>query len=208
MKIIFSILVSVFVLINIPNDFPIIVGELAPNSGIPNSRPLYIGVIKDKIKIDESLQQDFEWNGRNYYEKGESYFKYIDSTKVEIFVNTKVDLTKKGLESENEILPVLIKNLENDTIVVGSTHHIPIRLEAKNENGEWQDITKLFGGNICGTGIYPILLYPNHVALTCFELPKQGDYYAALRVRLGGNYSKEFGGIIQKSWFEETRIGW
>ena len=205
MKIILSIFISMFVFINIQSDFPIIIGELEPNiDGLP-SEPLYIGISDNTISIDMGLQRNFEWEDNRDVSSRTPKYQSTEEAKVEILVNIEVDLTKKELDYKNELIPVLIRNIQNDTIIVGSTNRIPIDLEAMNENGVWQNITKRFLR--CGTGVYPILLYPNHVALTCFELPKEGDYYATLRIKLGQNYSEEFGGIIQKSWFEERRFG-
>lgn len=203
MKTIISIFVSAFFFMNVESDFPTIIGELEPNGN--SSEPLYIGISTSPIIINKNLQLNFEWVKNHHSSNENSKYQDTEKAKVEILVNRKVDLTKKGLEDSHKLILVLIKNIENDTIIVGYTCHIPIILEAKDENGEWNDITERFLS--CGTGTYPILFYPNHIVLTCLKLPKQGDYYTTLRVKLGQNYSNEFGGIINKDWFENRRYG-
>lgn len=213
MKTIISILISAFVLVNVQlfkSDFPVIIGDIfsTKNDWLkPASKPLYIGVLKDTIVINTQLQYDYDWKPSDIHYDLNIIFEDTKNAKVDIFVNSKQDLNTTGKESKYEFIPVLIKNLENDTIIIGETDYIPIILEAKDDNNEWKPIDGYFG-YFCGTGIYPILLYPNHVVLTNFELPKKGDFSTKLRVKLGQNYSKEFGGIIQKSWFENKRYGW
>ena len=215
MKTIISIIISCTVFINfqlLKSNFPVIIGDIVATKDDmikPASQPLYIGELKDTIVINTELQYDYDWTPFDAHYNRNTIFKDTKEAKVDIIVNTKQDLHTSGNEYYNvyEYIPVLIKNLENDTIIIGETDYIPIFLEAKNENNEWKLIDDYFA-SFCGTGIHPILLYPNHVVLTNFELPKEGDYYTKLRVKLGQNYSKEFSGIIDKSWFEDKRYGW
>lgn len=214
MKIIISIMISSAVFINLQlfkSDFPVIIGDIIATKDDmikPASQPLYIGELKDTIVINTKLQYDYDWTPFDTHYNRNTIFKDAKEAKINIIVNTKQDLHTSGNEFYNvyEYIPVLIKNLENDTIIIGETDYIPIRLEAKNENNEWKLINDYFT-SFCGTGINPILLYPNHVVLTNFELPKEGNFPTKLRIKLGQNYSKEFNGIIQKSWFEERRYG-
>jgi hypothetical protein len=211
MKIIISIFISAFFLINfqlLKSDFPVIIGDASKEyfTQAP-SIPLYIGDLTDTIVINQKLQFDYDWTGYEEYRNPNRKFRDTENAKVDIFVNSKQDLNTTGKESKYKFIPVLIKNQEKDTIIIGETNYIPIILEAKDENNEWKPIDDYIS-YFCGTGIYSILLYPNHVVLTKFELPKEGDYYTKLRVKLGQNYSKEFGGIIQEKWFEERRYSW
>ena len=213
MKIIISIVISAFFLISfqlLKSDFPVIIGDILSTNGDflkPASKPLYIGVLNDTIVINTKLQYDYDWTAYEEYRNPNRKFRNTEKARVDIIVNSKQDLNRTGKESKYKFIPVLIKNLEIDTIIVGETNYIPIILEAKDENNEWKPIDDYIS-YFCGTGIYSILLYPNHVVLTKFELPKEGDYYTKLRVKLGQNYSDEFSGIINKDWFKNKRYGW
>ncbi|MBD8488646.1 hypothetical protein IFO69_07815 [Echinicola sp. CAU 1574] len=97
--------------------------------------------------------------------------------------------------------PVLIRNSENDTIILGTENRIMAQLEACDSTGNWSKIEEEYL-YICGFGLRSLMLGPNQVVLTKVPI-FTGDYLTDLRLKLGDNYSNVFSGYIYYRQFED-----
>tara|TARA_R110000751_G_scaffold125869_3_gene227613 strand:+ start:3757 stop:4314 length:558 start_codon:yes stop_codon:yes gene_type:complete len=124
---------------------------------------------------------------------------------IEIDTNTitKQLVTNRYFQKEYyPAYPILIKNEETDTIIIGYDRFIPIILEAKDSTKHWKPIEKMFSFR-CGNGINSLLLPPNNIIISS-KVIYEGDYKTDLRIKLGENYSNEFKGSINYSQFKDS----
>ena len=86
--------------------------------------------------------------------------------------------------------PVLLRNLQKDTCVIGIGGQLPLVIEAKNPKGVWKAIQHKYEIG-CSSGTEILFLPPQEIALTFAPIYK-GSYKTQMRVCLGQNRSKPF----------------
>ncbi|MEO2071202.1 MAG: hypothetical protein ABGW99_07645 [Zunongwangia sp.] len=172
----------------------------------------------DRNFKEDSLKNEEIWNkySQNVKKRREtSYFVlservadkkgFFDTIDIEIIVDTtqklKHDVSKYQWDDYYEGYPILIKNASSDTIVIGYESYIPIILQAKDENNNWNPIEKIYIFS-CGNGLSSVLLPPNEIVLSSKPI-YQGDFKTTLRVEIGGNYSNEYSGKINLDQFKK-----
>jgi hypothetical protein len=96
--------------------------------------------------------------------------------------------------------PVLIKNIDIDTITIGYGHFIPLITEAKDSLGNWRAIEEEWKYG-CGNGVGSIILPPNEIGISATTI-YQGDYKTKMRLRIADNFSNEYDGYINYRQFE------
>lgn len=155
---------------------------IPPNSNQRNSK---------EIESNNKTQLD------NYYIEWDKDvpFKYFADTLLDIQVNTKIKIKNS--------FPVLLRNLNKDTIAIGYGSHIKLILEAKDSLGTWKPIQKDFN-YICGNGVGTIILPPNEIAITLAPIFK-GKYKTLLRFTQGHSKSKPFWAYINYNQFIDNK---
>lgn len=93
--------------------------------------------------------------------------------------------------------PVIIKNLEEDTIVFATQYSIPLVLEGYMGK-KWEELKEPYQYRGCGMGAIYWLLPPNEIAVTTIPI-YQWKTQRKLRIKLGQNYSSTFTGYIHPS---------
>lgn len=141
---------------------------------------------KKKVKSENIFQSYFvDWD------KDHNYLDYSSA---------KIEIQFDAGDLKNFALPVMLTNLNSDTIIIGNTNFIPLIIEAKDRSGKWRPIQK-HPQNLCGTGVSSIILPPNEIVITL--APKfEGDYKTKLRFTIGNNHSKEFDASINYRQFK------
>ena len=99
-----------------------------------------------------------------------------------------------------ESYPVLIKNIDKDTITIGYGHFLPLITEAKDSTGNWKPIEERWT-YMCGNGVGTIILPPNEIGLSATMI-YHGNYFTTLRLRIDSTFSNEFMGNINYRQFE------
>lgn len=96
--------------------------------------------------------------------------------------------------------PVLLRNLQKDTCVIGDAGQLFLIMEAKNPKGVWKPIQQKFQ-IFCSSGAEILLLPPQEIALTFAPIYK-GSYKTQMRVCMGSNKSTPFWGSIDPNQFK------
>lgn len=145
--------------------------------------------IANRTKITEPenpfAKYHIEWGEERSY-------RYWTQAKIEI----QLDTTKKL----SNAYPVVLTNIDTDTIFIGYGSHVPLIMEAIDTSGNWKPIQKRFI-YMCGNGIGSFILPPNECVLTLAPI-FQGNYKTKLRLTLGDNHSKPFTGFINYRQFQ------
>ena len=124
-------------------------------------------------------------------------------------LSIKVDTTQRvknddiHVKSESpffEAYPVLIENIDKDTITIGYGHFLPLITEAEDSTGNWKPIEKRWI-YMCGNGVGTIILPPNEIGLSATMI-YNGNYSTTLRLRIDSTFSNEFKGNINYRQFE------
>lgn len=188
---------------------------------------LFIGEKKDTIEIDGFLsnydqllppppspfsdlaetpspKQDVPAIPSEYMEDLDlSVYPHWSESQLQIIVDplNKIKTDNGGLEKGQvtDSWPVLIENIEGETIQIGYGSRIPLIAEAQDSSGNWMPIEKV-NKYRCGTGLNTITLPPNKVLLTSVKI-YEGDYQTKMRVRIGNHVSNEYDGSINYSQF-------
>ena len=160
-----------------------------PKAGLipPPSSPSGKNIARYKYPAHINIVEEYEID---WLEEREYQLWYTATIEVTIDTNTVVDNS----------YPVLLKNNESDTIIIGYGDFIPLIMEAKDSTGNWYPIEKPFV-NTCGNGVNSIILPPGYETLTLATIFK-GTYKTKLRLSIGNNHSPEFNGNIQYRQFE------
>jgi hypothetical protein len=95
--------------------------------------------------------------------------------------------------------PVLLRNLDRDTITVGTGDYVPLQVEAQDERGQWRVIEENYA-SFCGVGVPLIFLPPGQIAVTSVLIP-HGPFATRLRLRYGRTVSLPFRGHIHPRQF-------
>lgn len=170
--------------------------------------PLYIGKITDSITIS--------YQTRETVKKTETYKEYKLPTKnsLEMFVDTSriigipmglYDYGKYGKRNNKIAIPIFIKNKSIDTLNIGYADYLPIIIEAKNRNGEWQPIQERMRF-MCGNGIVDFYCPPNNIVVSAMQ-KYSGNFKTKLRLKYqsfgskSSIFSNEIDGQINEKQF-------
>lgn len=153
--------------------------------------PLYIGKIAEEIKIS---YQNYETVKKNRTFKK---YKFPKQNALEIVIDTtRIIGIPMGLyeysriEKRNDKIanPIFIKNMTNDTLIMGYAEYLPIIIEAKNRRGEWQPIQERMTF-MCGNGIVEFYCPPKNIVISA--MPKYaGNFKTKLRLKYESFASK------------------
>ncbi len=111
-----------------------------------------------------------------------------------------IEIRIKPSKQIKNTFPVLIKNLNKDTVNLGWMFSLGLLMEAQDRLGEWKVIQIPYRIG-CGTGIPNIQLPPNEIVITLAPIYK-GDFKTQLRLSLGKNKSKPYWGYIKSAWLK------
>jgi hypothetical protein len=126
------------------------------------------------------------------------HYKHViwDSAKVDVVVDTnRYLLHYSWFPVANESFkayPVVIKNRENDTVVIATSHYVELVLEGETAGG-WKTLKEPVRHIGCGNGLTFLLLPPNEILVTSIPVYKWKER-TNLRLKLGNNYSTVFTG--------------
>jgi hypothetical protein len=95
--------------------------------------------------------------------------------------------------------PVLLRNLDRDTVTVGTGDYVPLQVEAQDERGQWR-VMEENHASFCGVGVPLIFLPPGQIAVTSVLIP-HGPFATRLRLRYGRTVSLPFRGHIHLRQF-------
>lgn len=203
------------------NEFPVILDTM-PNlvtkqygyKDILDARyePFYFGQLSDTIILGKSYRNfplPPHLGGSDFDEFFNPYGDYFIS-----FANNMSEINNI-LESDSSVLleilvnnrsvvkecyPVYLKNKSKTPIILGDDLlGVEILMQARNEDGKWQDIEKRFNV-MCGNGMSAIVLPPNECVVLLAPIYK-GNFVTPLRMKCRDFYSKPFMGTINKSQF-------
>lgn len=189
---------------------------------------LYIGKWQDSIIPDRELtyysyemyEDDLDSEDTSYsFEKLEDHkmypyyidwldpvnYKFCNVADLSIVVDTTQRIGRQ-ISSSNwdgpyiEAYPVIIENLDKDTIQIGYGDFIPLITEAKDSLGVWRRIETGFT-YMCGNGVGTIILPPNEIVLTAASI-YEGDFETTLRLKIDSTFSNEFKGRINHRQFK------
>ena len=170
--------------------------------------PLYIGKITEIIKISYQPFQTVK--------KTETYKEYkLPSKKtLEIFVDTSriigipmgmYEYSKVEKRNNKIANPIFIKNISKDTLNIGYAEYLPIIIEAKNRNGDWQPIQERMRF-MCGTDIFNFYCPPNNIVISAMQ-KYSGNFKTTLRLKYesfgseSSIFSNEINGVINEKQF-------
>ena len=175
---------------------------------------LYVGKYRDTITVNYSLrllEKGESYSGNNGVEGYslswilDGHYPLWEQSAIEVNIDTTKKIKDRDFTTMNwetvyyEAYPVLLRNVEEDTIMIGLQMELALLLEAKDSLGNWQLIEEEIG-SFCGMELGGVLP-PNEVVLTSVGI-YQGAYETDLRLRIGNNYSLPFRGFITYSQLE------
>lgn len=170
-----------------------------PNSNVSNRVN-----IKDTTGENESWEKwSTEWTKYGAYWLGTNSvgdYRYVgyDSINLSIVVDVHHNvLTHDGLpipSLSGIAYPVVIKNLEKDTILLTAGRFIELFLEGEKD-GEWIVLKQPARYIGCGMGLRYLLLPPNEIFVTSVPV-YDWEGSQPLRLRLGNKYSLPFEGKV------------
>lgn len=119
-----------------------------------------------------------------------------DSAKVDIIVDTNRYILSYNcvpIAGESfKAYPVVIKNLEKDTLIIAARDYVELILEGQTDDG-WKTLKEPFRHIGCDNGVNYLLLPPNEILVTSIPVYKWKKS-TQLRLKLGNNYSATFRG--------------
>jgi hypothetical protein len=115
-------------------------------------------------------------------------FKHYSEVKINIAMNREIKFA--------DYFPVMLTNLNTDTIIIGSSKNIPLKMEAVDSSGNWRAIHEDYEIG-CGNGVGYIILPPNECVITLAPI-FTGPFKAKLRLTFGENHSEPFIGFINE----------
>lgn len=120
----------------------------------------------------------------------------VDYAKLEI----TIDINQLVYNDGGIAYPVIIKNVDSDSVFIAYGDFIPLIMEAMNEKGEWKPIEEPWI-YMCGNGVGSVILPPNEIVLTS-AFKYNGKHKTLMRLKIGENYSNTFLGMINPRQFE------
>lgn len=165
--------------------------------------PLYMGKWQEEINISNSRNAD----SAHTYERGFGLrYRLSDSLDFQLLVDTTRFVAGYAEKWEEEHIrlkpiksrPVLLANLSDDTLHVGSAGKIMCIQEALDSTGRWRSIEAY--RYTCGIvpGMY---LPPGEIVILATPV-YEGTYHTRLRLRLGNLFSPEYAGSINPGQFD------
>lgn len=152
------------------------------------------------VLTEEHLARADNWKSGGH---GSRIYLSVDTTqRIRATDEYNADLRVDTVSYWFEAYPVLVRNLEPDTILIGSGDYIPLELQAQDRKSQWRTIEEPFS-YFCGTGLSAIMLPPRQVAITAVMIP-HGPFRTNLRLRLGNTYSAVFKGNIHPRQFDSN----
>lgn len=190
---------------------------------------LYAGINKDTIYLPDTTNikaEEVKWEERKLEGKRVLVLGYKktaniqDSLVVNLFVDTKRIVYQKRqvfhindegsypnlkpFEFEYEIFKNHALVIYNNTLdTLKWIEVLPITIEAKNKEGDWQIIQKTRGAT-CGSSRTLVSFPKKQILIIPIPIYK-GNFTTKLRVRLGKNVSNEYTGQINLEQFEEAQ---
>ncbi len=170
--------------------------------------PLYIGKISKEVKISYQNYKTVEKN------KALKKYKFPIQNSLEIFIDTTriigipmglYEYSKTEKRNDKIANPIFIKNISHDTLTIGYAEYLPIIIEAKNRNGEWQPIQERMRFE-CGNGIVDFYCPPNNIVI-CAMQKYGGNFKTKLRLKYesfaskSSIFSNEINGEINEKQF-------
>lgn len=170
---------------------------------------LYIGKLKDTLPVSHRIyfylsmelppgsdglpQKRKPGDWEKYYVDwlSDKKYRHWHWAKIGIRIDTAVMI--------DQSYPVLLTNLQNDTIEIGYGNVLPLIMEARDSSGKWRPIEERFIYS-CGNGIGTIILPPGEVVLSTAPI-LQGNYQTEFRLTIGKNRSRPFRGRIDYGKF-------
>ncbi len=173
----------------------------------------YIGKLKDSILLENIsfspqpppdlsgkksvfIETNTSINTYDRFRRRHNTYDYSIDSLIEIQVNTSIVISKS--------YPVLVRNLNKDTVAIGYGDYIPLLLEAKDSVGNWKPIQVPYRYR-CGTGLETIILPPKEIVITMLPI-FNGNYKTQLRLTYGSNMSKPFWGKIDYKQFKINKL--
>ena len=169
--------------------------------------PLYIGRITNEIIIS---YQNCETVSKT---KNRKKYKTPRANSLEIFIDTTRTIgipmgfyrhSKEEKRNDKIAYPFFMKNISKDTMNIGYAEFLPIIIEAKDRNGNWNAIQKKFTFD-CGTGIQNFYFAPNNIIISSMK-KFNGTFKTKLRLKydfVGTEiYSNIIDGEINEKQFE------
>lgn len=183
-----------------------------------NYKIYYIGEEEDTIAINYRFNShylgpltEFYYflDDTIFYEERIPYQKYFrdwmrpsthsinpDQANLKITVDTNQLVFNDG----NIAYPVIVKNMDKDSVQIAYGDFIPIIMEAIDAEGNWMSIEEHWM-YMCGNGVGSIILPPNEIVLTS-AYKYYGKYKTLMRLKIGKNYSNSFLGTVNPKQFE------
>jgi hypothetical protein len=170
--------------------------------------PLYIGKISEEIKISYQNYKTVEKNQtfKKYkFPKQNSLEIFIDTTRIIGIPMGLYEYSKTEKRNDKIANPIFIKNISNDTLIIGYAEYLPIIIEAKNRNGEWRPIQERMRF-MCGNGIVDFYCPPNNIVISAMQ-KYNGNFKTKLRLKyesFGSKscvFSNEINGKINEKQF-------
>lgn len=171
----------------------------------------FIGAAKDTVYLSphlcfsptrEHLSSENNWAMTEEREKQikEYFLEWDEERSFKGWLQSKIVIQVDTTTNISGFYPVMLTNMETDTVFIGYGEHIPLILEATDSSGNWKPIQERFR-YFCGNGVGAIILPPLECVLTLAPI-FQGNYKTKLRLTLGDNHSKPFDGFIFYRQFE------
>lgn len=86
--------------------------------------------------------------------------------------------------------PVIIENISTNFIEITYDNKVPIELQAKDRNDNWQNLTYPYQW-FCGTGLYAHPIFPGEIVIT--SIPKfDGEFATYGRIKIHKYISEQF----------------
>lgn len=188
-------------------SFPVITDTLSLNPITPNFRNTqsvinkigYIGQNKDSIVFERwfVLGDHTNFWCQTFHSKNLNLWQ----SRVKIHLDLSQSIKKINSKNVYFGFPVIIENLEEDTIQLGINWDIAMVLEAQDINGFWKACEKPLKRG-CVLGPKTIGIPPGNFVLTN-AFAYEGDFETKLRIRIGDNYSNTYMGRINKAQMVE-----
>ncbi|PIE50055.1 MAG: hypothetical protein CSA38_05110 [Flavobacteriales bacterium] len=180
------------------------------NGEIADFPILYIGKIKDSIKLKRGDFDDYSYSyeefarTQNHEELPPPLNKYpypYQKNQISIFIDTTKTVGFYEYDSPIGIksYPVFIENLSQDTLYIANNGSLPMLTEMKSNSEDWKEIEKPFL-LMCGVGIRHDFLPPNQIVITTLR-QNYGTTKVKYRLKLKcfdkNFYSNEINGKFQ-----------
>src|SRR5690606_27898330 len=132
-----------------------------------------------------------------YYSNDKFKQAYNSVISIHVDMHQKIKNVKKTFYNA---FPIILKNIEADTLAIFYCLYLLIIMEAKYSNNTWKKIEDPIKW-ICIPIYDKIILPPGEIALSS-AIIYHGNYSTDLRLKMGHNYSNVFKGNINYNMFK------